>query len=332
VFSSGFAEGSPEESHVGAQHAPSIIDSDANLVMNELEDSDEEEDIDTEASHHDTELSASQISLPLDFSTTSIAGNVMDDDDDIEREGEERNVRAKLSHPSSPRSYDVDALPSRPPDLPTTSKLTVVVKDVAYTTYLAVLYYLYTDAIVFAPLSSSFIAKNRNSTTSSTSSQPATPSDTQGHTSTQKRTIQQDSASSRREWIYEWQRNHPGRPAPCSAKAAYRLADRFDLRELKERASQHIVKSLTVDNIAYEVFSPFAAAFDEIRQVQVNFFLAHWKDIRTSDAMRNVWKQIRNGRHPGFEEVWPAIALSLEFNHPQQNTTETPEAAGDVSR
>jgi len=66
----------------------------------------------------------------------------------------------------------------------------------------------------------------------------------------------------------------------------------------------------------------------------VKFFLDHWGDIRGSDAMRNVWQQIRLGRHPGFEEgaslcpiydflrdtsrsdltaVWPYIATNLEF-------------------
>jgi len=37
---------------------------------------------------------------------------------------------------------------------------------------------------------------------------------------------------------------------------------------------QHIMKSLTVDNIGYEVFSPFAAAFETIRKVRslsINF-------------------------------------------------------------
>jgi len=105
-----------------------------------------------------------------------------------------------------------------------------------------------------------------------------------------------------------------------------------------------------VENIAYEVFSPFAAAFEEVRkvrllllivthphsdsQVEIDFFLSHWHNIRTSGSMKNVWVQIRNGRHPGFEEgwlyniicllsfdgllmiqypVWPLIAQSLEF-------------------
>lgn len=69
----------------------------------------------------------------------------------------------------------------------------------------------------------------------------------------------------------------------------------LDLKELKERArevrgllvvcdfmslilgpSQHIVKSLTVTNVSHEVFSSFSAAFEEIRKVQIDFFLANW--------------------------------------------------------
>lgn len=68
------------------------------------------------------------------------------------------------------------------------------------------------------------------------------------------------------------------------------------------------------------MFSPFSAAFGDVRkvidylryiavvssnelgQVQVDFFLQHWADIRASDAMTTVWQQIRVGRHPGFED------------------------------
>ena len=39
------------------------------------------------------------------------------------------------------------------------------------------------------------------------------------------------------------------------------------LQELKERAFQHIVKSLTVDNVTYEVFSAFSVAFEDVRKV-----------------------------------------------------------------
>ena len=33
------------------------------------------------------------------------------------------------------------------------------------------------------------------------------------------------------------------------------------------RAFQHIVKSLTVTNVPYEVFSSFSAAFEDVRKV-----------------------------------------------------------------
>lgn len=67
-----------------------------------------------------------------------------------------------------------------------------------------------------------------------------------------------------------------------------------------------------MENIPFEVFSPFSATFAEVRKVQVDFFLEHWSEIRASDAMRNVWRQIRNGRHPGFEEG-PWLSLNAQF-------------------
>jgi hypothetical protein len=29
--------------------------------------------------------------------------------------------------------------------------------------------------------------------------------------------------------------------------------------------------------------------------------------------MKNVFQQIRLGRHPGFEDIWPLIVVNLEF-------------------
>jgi hypothetical protein len=150
------------------------------------------------------------------------------------------------------------------------SKLHVVVKDVAYTTYRAVLYYIYTDTIVFAPLSSSF-----NSSQVAASSSASLPtqllSESQNNTNVTRATqgdiLAKSGPTSRSGWINEWQSNNPGRPTPCSAKAVYRLADKLDLHDLKERAFQHIERSLTVQNIAYEVFSPFSAAFADVRKV-----------------------------------------------------------------
>lgn len=69
---------------------------------------------------------------------------------DHDREGEDRksrNVRQKLAHPSSPRARNAQIIPRGPTlverEVPGPPKLRVVVKDVAYTTYRAVLYYVF---------------------------------------------------------------------------------------------------------------------------------------------------------------------------------------------
>ncbi|KAG8849080.1 hypothetical protein FRB91_010269 [Serendipita sp. 411] len=173
--------------------------------------------------------------------------------------------------------------------VPGPPKLRVVVRDAAYATYRAVLYYVGEGMVLVTTASSG--------------------------------------ATTRGQWIKAWEIENPGRPLPCSAKAVFRLADKLDLAELKERAREHIVKSLTVTNIPHEVFSSFSATFEDIRRVQIDYFLANWGEIRGSEAMSGVWQQIRNGRHPGFEEVWPLIAQNLEYR-----TTQAEGAAGDGER
>jgi hypothetical protein len=88
----------------------------------------------------------SVVSLPSPTKDTSEDPATVGSDNEIEG----RNVRPKLSHPSSPGSRTL-ALEKQEPEwqhlsksdpLYGPSKLHVVVKDVAYTTYRAVLYYV----------------------------------------------------------------------------------------------------------------------------------------------------------------------------------------------
>ncbi|KAG5726868.1 hypothetical protein E4T56_gene1122 [Termitomyces sp. T112] len=323
MFGSDFVEGSTDQLQTSANvpSASSIMDSEAHFVMNEFEDSDEEDGAEMTA-QSDSDSSSSMVSPSAKTTAASTIENPIQENNEVEVDDEQRNVRAKLAHPSSPRSNISQTLSSAV-KVSKNSRLSIVVKDVAYNTYMALLYYLYTDIVIFAPLSSMFVPKAGNPTTSNTRS-PSPSEDA----STSKNNS--ETPTSRRQWIQQWKEEHPDLPVPCSAKAMYRLADRIDLPELKARASQHIVKSLTVENIAYEIFTPFAAAFEDIRKVQVDFFLGHWKDIRTSDSMRNVWQQIRNGRHPGFEEVWPVIASNLEFKPSPKPTTSKSSEGGEM--
>ncbi|KAG1772339.1 hypothetical protein EDD22DRAFT_860612 [Suillus occidentalis] len=347
MFSSGFSEASSDHDQYDFDDGDGA--SDDTYLSRQYDDSDDEDEeyatqtIDEPSFDGTVELQIEEDagpSVPIANTSSTELNSVEEEDAQMSsglEDGQARNVQPKLSHPSSPRSNDValgtsahcwtkPTAPAEVKEVAGPKKMRVFIRDVAYATYKAVLYYIYTDVIVFAPISSSFhsTAQKRAPTIVSTAQ---APSDSQSNLlDLPKGGNSTETPTSRREWIRKWQQNHPGRPSPCSAKAAYRLADKLGLLDLKERAYQHIQKSLTVDNIPYEVFSPFSATFSDVRKVQVNFFLEHWGDIRSSDAMRSVWQQIRIGRHPGFEEVWPLIAQHLEFN-PKTGGTEDAEPA-----
>ncbi|WRT65011.1 uncharacterized protein IL334_001952 [Kwoniella shivajii] len=212
-------------------------------------------------------------------------------------------------------------------------KTRVVIRDAAWSTWWAVLYWIYTDIIYFAPLTSSF--EHQLPRRPSNIPSNATNSTTNVAESTEPKT--------RKEWIHRWMIEHEidsrssfsGHhterrngddddddddegdlvigPRPVSAKAIYRLADKLDLPSLKLRAFQHICAGLTAGNVPAEVFSRFSSTYEDVRKVQVAFFLKHWSEIKKSETMTQIWQQIRNGKHVGFEEVWPLIVGQLDF-------------------
>ncbi|WVQ76809.1 hypothetical protein IAR50_006483 [Cryptococcus sp. DSM 104548] len=202
-------------------------------------------------------------------------------------------------------------------DLMGPKKARVVIRDAAWTTWWALLYWLYTDVIYFAPLTSTF----ENSDKSRTPTSAATAI---------------DEPTNRPEWIHRWMAEHnihlapppssaAGQPPdgflvgprPVSAKSIYRLADKLGILPLKLRAFQHICSQLTANNVPAEVFSRFSATFENVRRVEVDCFLANWGEIKKSDVMTDIWKNIRLGKHVGFEDVWPLIVKQLDFKPSQ---------------
>ena len=83
--------------------------------------------------------------LPEQVSVESV--ELVDGNHDEGEVRKPRNVRQKVSHPSSPRARNAQIIPRGPTlverEVPGPPKLRVVVKDVAYTTYRAVLYYVF---------------------------------------------------------------------------------------------------------------------------------------------------------------------------------------------
>lgn len=111
-----------------------------------------------------------------------------------------------------------------------------------YPTFKALLYYLYTDSIHFTPLSSTYhVAKELAAAQSKSFPFPS-----------RRAFLLSATGYSKNGGV-----NHNGPnaitnsgPVPCSAKAIYRIADKLGLNELKKRAYDHIIKSLTIQNVS----------------------------------------------------------------------------------
>ncbi|PWN27889.1 hypothetical protein BDZ90DRAFT_231662 [Jaminaea rosea] len=204
----------------------------------------------------------------------------------------------------------------------------VVIPDSSYATFKALLYFLYTDTIEFAPLTSSFLdsasttSSKRGGMTASTST--TSPSGFAKHTSSGVDSAPfNDFASevlqaykARQAIITSYVSSHPTRPAPCSAKAIYRLADKLDLPDLRARAQAHIASQLTVGNVVWEAFSSFASRHTAIRDVQLAFLYSKWGEVKKTKAMRCLLMRSGSGAHPGLPEVWPQLLSQLEYRQP----------------
>ncbi|CAH7667576.1 hypothetical protein BY996DRAFT_4579384 [Phakopsora pachyrhizi] len=181
-------------------------------------------------------------------------------------------------------------------------KMTVIeVTDAAYTTFKALLFFLYTDTITFAPLSSTYNCLRDEALENGI-----------GFNFKSKRDYVRNILLPNTSIV---NLNLTDQDIVCSAKAIYRLADKLNLVDLKARAYDHITKSLTVQNIPLEVFSSFTSAFEEVRRVEVRFMLQNWNEVREGRSMRKVLDSMRDGAkiYPGFSEVWSMVLSNLEY-------------------
>lgn len=184
----------------------------------------------------------------------------------------------------------------------------VVVRDSSYTTFKALLFYLYTDTIEFAPLTSSFMELG-GSCREPTKEPPAVRVSPADFCEDMLKAHQR-----RQEVIDMLHRKNPDRPTACSAKSMYRLADKLHLPELKSRAHQHIAVHLDQMNIVWETFSSFTCRYPEILNIEVDYLLRNWKSIRKGSPLKSVFA--RGHAHPGLGEVWPILLKQLTWAHP----------------
>uniref|UniRef100_A0A0K3CN66 FGENESH: predicted gene_15.216 protein n=1 Tax=Rhodotorula toruloides TaxID=5286 RepID=A0A0K3CN66_RHOTO len=142
----------------------------------------------------------------------------------------------------------------------------VTITETAWTTYQAVLAYLRTGFIEFAPLSSA--CKPRN---------PAAH-----HTRLDRINETADG---------------PG-PGQVSPKSTFRLAHLLELSELEEICLLELSKTLQAQNAAYELFDDASICFDRWRQVIVKFVARNWEEVKETAGWKEMYGRIASGEMP----------------------------------
>ncbi|GAA5970697.1 hypothetical protein JCM3765_002799 [Sporobolomyces pararoseus] len=94
---------------------------------------------------------------------------------------------------------------------------------------------------------------------------------------------------------------------PCSSHSMYRLADQYDLEDLRELSLGFIVRSLTIENVAYELFSPLSLDYGTVQKPIVEFFVKNWRQVCKTVGWKAVLKQFSLGKLTNGEELMEKI-------------------------
>ncbi|GAA5936910.1 hypothetical protein JCM3775_002742 [Rhodotorula graminis] len=142
----------------------------------------------------------------------------------------------------------------------------VVVVETSYTTYFAVLVWMQTRHVAFAPLASSF----RSASSSSAEAEAeAAPVDVPSRKSKVKELVASQNSAL---------------PPPVSPKSVYRLADYLSLDDLKSLALANLVSQLTPTNVAYELYSDMATVYLPVRDAVLAYAVDHWREVKDAPA------------------------------------------------
>ncbi|GAA5866307.1 hypothetical protein JCM1840_004079 [Sporobolomyces johnsonii] len=142
---------------------------------------------------------------------------------------------------------------------------TVTIVDTAYTTYLAVLVWIATGYIRFAPLRSKFRSGN--------SGDKGDKSDKQARAGEVNKTFS---------------RGDSQLPPPVSPKSVYRLAHLLEIPDLLQLALDNFKSQLSPANVAYELYSDVSCSYEAIRDAGLDFAVANWKEVSKAEGTREM--------------------------------------------
>ncbi|BGP48985.1 hypothetical protein JCM10450v2_004864 [Rhodotorula kratochvilovae] len=163
---------------------------------------------------------------------------------------------------------DIALLKADPPELHAVQDGTelayrqITVTQAAYATWRAVLRYLETGFIRFAPLSSA--------------AQSNGPS----------------AILTRVEYIETARKYDPALPTPTSPKSTYRLAHLLQLEHLQQLCLAHLSGTLTAHSAAHELFDDAAVCYEDWRKVILTYVVKNWNSVSQSSSWKETLGQI----------------------------------------
>ncbi|GAA5884354.1 hypothetical protein JCM6882_002241 [Rhodosporidiobolus microsporus] len=100
-------------------------------------------------------------------------------------------------------------------------------------------------------------------------------------------------------------------PPPCNPHALYRLADEHLDDKLRDLAKGFIVRSLTIENVAYEAFCQLSIDYNDFQKDVLKFLLEYWDEVRSTRAMKHALELLEAGQLPGGATVLTKIHEGL---------------------
>ncbi|GAA5974116.1 hypothetical protein JCM11641_003445 [Rhodosporidiobolus odoratus] len=137
----------------------------------------------------------------------------------------------------------------------------IPVTDTSYSTYLAVLVWLDSHHIAFAPLLSSFRTSGKSRV---------------------------EASSARSTAVSKLLKDTHLLPSASSPKSIYRLAHLLELKDLCHLALENLRTQLTPENGAFELYSDVATCYSEFRDVVLEFAVENWDKVKEAKATKEM--------------------------------------------
>ncbi|KAJ7337471.1 hypothetical protein DFH08DRAFT_254629 [Mycena albidolilacea] len=167
----------------------------------------------------------------------------------------------------------------------------VTLNGTAFKTWQALLYYLYTSKLPFsAP-----------QPVTEVSEPPLAVPVSKGKTGLLVKGKKKATAKDASAPLPKGRSSTPQRPAQCSTKSMYRLADKLGLDDLRAVSLSSIKANLTTKNIIREVFSDFTSRYSEVQDIEVEFVLNNFPVLK--DEINKILDEICQGYRPHCLDV-----------------------------